>query len=422
MPTDSDTVALAPPRPTRAARPARAEHLPKKPALSVVVIDNPAELTPYLAGWDALAASALEPNVFYESWMLRPALEAYGKREDVRVVLVVADLPPESSHAPLVCGLFPLERRRRYKGLPVSALSLWRYVHCYLGTPLLHAAYARETLAAFLDFLASDHRASPLMEWTWVPGEGPFHRLLIELLAERRCPSLIEDTYSRALLAPRASARAYLEEVLSGERRRRLRKHEERLREQGTLEYAVLEQDGDVTTWLEDFLRLEAGGWKGREGTALQCSAVDRGFFLAIMGEAFRRGQLTMMALRLNGRPIAMLSDLLGGPGSFLFKLSFDETFAAFSPGALLEMEKIRRFHDQEEVRWSDSCNAPGPALLKDLWADRRVIETILTAPGKGPGPFVVATLPLLRWLRHKAGGLVRLFRRRPASQTGGTT
>jgi hypothetical protein len=353
--------------------------------------------------------------------MLCPALEAYGKDADVRIVLVVADLPPGSPHAPLVCGLFPLQRRRRYKGLPVSVLSLWRYVHCYLGTPLLHAAYARETLTAFLDFLAADRLGAALLEWTWIAGEGPFHRLLVELLAERRCPSLIEETYSRALLEPRASARAYLEEVLSGERRRRLRKHEERLREQGELEYAVLEPDGDVTTWLEDFLRLEASGWKGREGTALQCNEADRNFFLSIMGEAFRRGQLTMMALRLKGQPIAMLSDLCSGSGSFLFKLSFDESFAAFSPGALLELEKIRRFHEQTEVRWSDSCNAPGPALLKDLWADRRPIETILTAPGKGPGPFVVAVLPLLRWLRHKVAGFRNLFRHR-APRAGGTS
>jgi CelD/BcsL family acetyltransferase involved in cellulose biosynthesis len=419
MAADAERTAVCP----RQKPPARSAPagLPKKPAMKVVVVRDWAELAHYADAWDALAEAALEPNAFYESWLLRPALETYGRGHDLRVVLVLADLPAGSPHTPLLCGVFPLERRRSYKGLPVSVLALWKYVHCYLCTPLVRAAYARPCLEAFFSWLAHDRGGAPLLELRWVPGEGPFQRLLWELLEAQRQPAVIEDYFSRALLCPRDSAKAYLEETLSGERRRRLRKHEERLAEQGPLEYAELEAGADPGPWLDDFLRLEASGWKGQEGTALGCRDEDRRFFLTVMNEASRRGRLLMLALRLAGRPVALACDLLAGPGSYVYKLAFDEAHAACSPGALLELERLRRVHDRPELRWVDSCNAPGPALLKDLWADRRLVETVLIAPGKAPGHLVLAVLPLLRWLRRKAASPFRWLRRR-REKAGGPT
>ena len=390
--------------------------LPKKPGMKVVVVEDWAELAPYAPAWDALAAAAVEPNPFYESWMLRPALAEYGGEQGLRVVLVLADLPPGSPQAPLLCGLFPLQRRWSYKGLPASVLGLWKYVHCYLCTPLVHSAYARPCLEAFFDWLARDRQGASLLECGWVPGEGPFRRLLVEHLEEHPRATLLEETFTRALLIPRESAKAYLECTLSGERRRRLRKHEERLGESGPVEYALLEGASEAAAWLEEFLRLEASGWKGREGTALQCREADRRFFLAALTEAARRGRLMMLALRLGGRPVALACDLLCEQGSFVFKLAFDEAHAACSPGVLLELERLRWAHSRPDLRWVDSCNAPGPALLKDLWADRRVLQNLVVASGKAPGPFILALLPLLRWFRRKAVGVLGLFRRRRAA------
>jgi hypothetical protein len=386
--------------------------LPKKPAMKVVVVERWEELEPYVAAWEALAAAALEPNVFYEAWMLRPALEAFGQGR-LQVVLVLADLPPGSPHAPLLCGLFPLERRRTYKGFPAGTLALWRYVHCYLCTPLLHAAYARLSLDAFFTWLAQDRRGTPLLSCPWIPGEGPFQRLLAEYLEEKQTPVLVDELFTRAMLVPRDSAKKYLEETVSSERRRRLRRHEERLAEGGNLSYAELDAHGDVSGWLDDFLRLEASGWKGRAGTALGCQDVDRRYFLEIMTEAHRRGRLTMLALRQNGQSVASLCDLRCDQGSYVYKLAFDEAHGQCSPGVLLELERLRWVHDRQAIQWVDSCNAPGPALLKDLWAERRVLQSLLLAPGKAPGALAVALLPLLRWCRRQLRTVTHIFRRR---------
>jgi CelD/BcsL family acetyltransferase involved in cellulose biosynthesis len=377
--------------------------------MSVVVVDR-AGLSAHVPAWEALAASTLEPNVFYEPWMLLPALEAFGAGHDLLFVLVFSHNPVPKQAGPLLCGLFPLERLRRYKGFPVRALRLWQHAHCYLGTPLVRSAYARACLEAFFGWLAADRRGAAVLECLRLPGEGPFHQALVEHFAAHRTPALVVEWGTRPVLRPRADAQAYLAEALSGDKRKKLRRAEQRLRETGPVEYAALEAASDVEAWLEEFLRLEAGGWKGREGTALQCHPADRDFFLAVSREAFRRGRLMLLTLRCGGRPVAGLCNFLAGPVSFAFKVAFDEAYAAFSPGVLLELENVRRMHAQSGFLWQDSCTAPGPSMIDQLWLDRRVIQTLLVAPGKAPGAFVVAILPLLRWCRRRAAALTRFL------------
>ncbi|MBM4071700.1 MAG: hypothetical protein FJ271_22660 [Planctomycetes bacterium] len=94
-------------------------------AFTIVVARSIEELIPYADAWDDLARNALEPNVFYESWMLLPALRAY-KSPNVMVVLVFSNLAPQRHGKPLLCGLLPLERHR----YPfVHVLRLWNYIH-----------------------------------------------------------------------------------------------------------------------------------------------------------------------------------------------------------------------------------------------------------------------------------------------------
>ena len=51
---------------------------------SVVEIRDFKNLACLIPEWEKLAAAALEPNVFYEHWMLRPALEIFGAGRDIR--------------------------------------------------------------------------------------------------------------------------------------------------------------------------------------------------------------------------------------------------------------------------------------------------------------------------------------------------
>jgi len=360
---------------------------------SFTVVDDPAGLASHVAAWEDLAASAVEANVFYEPWMLLPALEAFAQKLALRFIFVYAERPGEPSR---LCGFFPFERTSRYKRLPLAHLRLWQHKHCYLGTPLLRQGYARQCLAALLDWIAADPLGTSFVEWGHVAGDGAFHEALTGALADTGRRSFVSQRSSRALLRPRRNSEAFLAEALPVKSRKEFRRLERRLAEQGEVRY--VEPGGAETEgWIQQFLALEAHGWKGRRGSAFDCTDANRGFFAAVVREAARRGRLTMLGLKIGDRPLALKCNLLAGAGSFAFKIAYDEAYARFSPGALLELENIRRFHARPGLQWMDSCADPEHFMANRLWLDRRTLVTMLTASGRTAGGFVVAALPLLR-------------------------
>jgi hypothetical protein len=116
---------------------------------------------------------------------------------------------------------------------------------------------------------------------------------------------------------------------------------------------------------------------------------------------AARKGKLQMLALRLDGRPVAMKMNLVGGEGAFAFKITFDEGFSRFSPGVLLELDNVERAHQLPALRWMDSCAAPNRFMINHLWPDRREMQTVFFSTGSRRGALTVAMIPLLHFLRR---------------------
>ncbi len=357
--------------------------------LSVRLLEDAAALAAHVSAWEDLAAHAVEPNPFYEPWMLLPALEAWGGGARLQIVLVYA--------GPELLALFPLERCSRYRGLPFPHVRLWKYVHRFLGTPLVRRGRASEALAALIDWLARDRRGAAAIEWGEVAGDGAFMAALGEVLDDGGNQAFRSYKRSRALLRRRADGEAYLREALPGTSRKEYRRLERRLGDAGPLHYEEL--DGGAA--IEAFLRLEAAGWKGERGSALGSSGAGRHVFTRAATAAAERGRLMMLALSVGGEPVAMKCNFLAGEGAFAFKIAYDERHARCSPGALLELENIRAFHRRPDLRWMDGCSAPEHFMLNRLWLDRRSLVDLITATGRAPGDFVVSSLPLLHWMRR---------------------
>jgi CelD/BcsL family acetyltransferase involved in cellulose biosynthesis len=377
--------------------------------IEFIVVENPAELGEHAVAWQELAGDALEANPFHEPWMLRPAIEAFGGDAQLRVVLAYArtthlSLPSRSRSA--LCGVFPLELRTHYRGLPLRHLAFWRHLHCFLGTPLLRRSSARDCLEAFFDWLGRDPLGASALEWELLGADGAFIRLLQNALRAKACASFVRETSSRATLRRLDSAHAYLKASVTGKGRHELRRLERRLAERGELRYAELGSGEDAEHWIEAFLSLEAAGWKGRAGTALASSVAGQQFFKRAALAAARQGRLMMLGLHLGAQPIALKCNFLAGEAGFTFKIAYDERFAAYSPGTLLELENIRRFHARPELAWMDSCAEQDHFTMNRLWLDRRPIVTMVTGARRVSSDLFVHSLPLLHWTRRMLRGM----------------
>jgi CelD/BcsL family acetyltransferase involved in cellulose biosynthesis len=369
------------------------------PAPAVVVLRGTSAIGEIVPAWDELAGAALEPNPFYESWMLRPAIEHLAAGQDIQLVTVWA--------GDKLGALLPVQRQRRYKGLPIRTLRAWRHRHCLLGTPLVRAEGEATYVAALVEWF---RKAASVVELDYLPADGPVYRLLT------RTPlaAVPWEGYERALFRRARDADTYVATAVSRQDRQEVRRRERRLAERGAVAHVTLRPGDSLERWLGELLQLEAGGWKGKQGSALACSESNRRFATEIFTAAYRRGRLHMVGLDLDGKPLARCSSILAGSGGYAFKTAYDEAFARFSPGVIVEVDRIRALHDSAEVQWMDSFTDAGNVVLNRLWNERLKIQGLVFATGT-LGRLALDTLPLLR--RAK-----RWFQRRKTSDSASRT
>jgi hypothetical protein len=122
-----------------------------------------------------------------------------------------------------------------------------------------------------------------------------------------------------------------------------------------------------------------------RETTALLIQALEG---------AAERGRLERLTLSLDGSPIAMLANFLCPPGSFSFKTAFDERYARFSPGVLLQRENLALL-DRADIDWCDSCASADHPMIDHVWRERRSIGRYSIGIG---GPLRRTAFRALSW------------------------
>jgi hypothetical protein len=247
--------------------------------MKVEVISG-ADLAGHIPAWEDLADSALEPNPFYEPCLLLPAARHLGAGKNLKFVLVFDNESGRCGGGSRLCGLFPFERIRPYMGLPVFGWKLWRHKHCPLAMPLLRKENAAEAMAAVFGWLQSREAGCDVLEMPYIPSDGSFGRLLVDQLHAMSIVPFLWEGYTRALFRPMENEERYFQVALSGKHRKAMRRRTELLSELGVLEFSVAQPDADIGSWIETFLRVEAGGWKGREGSAMACNEPDRKFFV----------------------------------------------------------------------------------------------------------------------------------------------
>ncbi|QOV95351.1 GNAT family N-acetyltransferase [Novosphingobium sp. ES2-1] len=327
------------------------------------------------AQWQALAESASTPNPFFEPWYLIPSLEAFDPQGTKRLLTV--EIGGE------LAALMPLTRPRRYGRWPLPHLASWLHPNAFLGVPLVRAGCERVFWQALLQWAdeAATREQALFLHLPAMPLEQPLTAALFELseLQGRKAALVMRE--QRAMLHSPLSPDLYLERALTGKKRKELRRQHARLAEQGALAFERQLDATDLESWIEQFLLLERRGWKGTSGSAMACASTTESLFRKALVEAAGIGRLERLALTLDGRPIAMLANFLTPPGSFSYKTAFDEDFARFSPGVLLQRENLALL-SRPDISWCDSCAAPDHPMIDSLWTERRPIGRISVAIG----------------------------------------
>jgi CelD/BcsL family acetyltransferase involved in cellulose biosynthesis len=320
-------------------------------------VDAPA----FRAAWELLVAQAAEPNPFFEPWLLIPALRQWGTGVTIKAWY----------HYGRLAGLLPMIADSDYYGHHVPHAAGWLHPNAFCGAPLILAGHEEAFWRAVLADCDRGSAMQLFLHLPKLPADGPALAALDRVLADRPRAHYTAEEESRAILTGGGTAAAYLASAMSAKKRKELRRQRTRLAEEGTLTVERTEGDQGLAAWAEEFLTLEAAGWKGAQGSALASAGGTRTFFAETLAGAAAAGRLERLALRLNGRAIAMLANFITAPGAYSFKTAFDEDHARFSPGMLLQLENLALL-ERAGIEWADSCAAQGHPMIERLWRDKR--------------------------------------------------
>ncbi|WP_129792802.1 GNAT family N-acetyltransferase [Sphingosinicella sp. CPCC 101087] len=361
--------------------PVRSERVPDSPPRRVpspqevrVLVRPAAALDGLAADWAELAAAAAEPNCYAESWFIAASLATLEKGRQVRLV--------EVRRGDQLIGIVPLALEDHYGRSPMRIVQNWWHHHMFLGTPLVRAGEEEVFWANLLGMLDEAAWAPNFLHVRGLVEDGPVHRGLRDAAAARGHASPIVHREIRALLASDLDSRTYYEQTVRAKKRKEIRRLRSRLDELGAVRFSRLTSADALGGWCDSFLALERSGWKGRAGTALACDAATDAFFRRAVAGAWSAGRLDFLRMDLDDRPIAMLVNFLAPPGSFSFKTCFDEEYARFSPGVLIQLENLAVL-DRHDTVWMDSCAVENHPMIDSLWSGRRrVVRTTVRLKG----------------------------------------
>jgi CelD/BcsL family acetyltransferase involved in cellulose biosynthesis len=342
--------------------------------------------------WRALAAEASEPNPFFEPEYVLSAAERLGGRH-----LGVAAVEGPGGWSACV----PVHRPRRWHRVPFGCVATWQHKYCFLGTPLVRPGVEEAAVTALIRELTRRPRIA-FVGFDLLADEGPVREALRRAIAGEGGGEVLVSGYERAVL--RRGDNGSGPGGVKGKHRRELDRKRRRLEDELGRPLQTIDRAGDEGA-VDDFLELEASGWKGRGGTAVASHQADAEFFRAVC-RAFRRlGRLRLLSLQTADRRVAMACNVTAQEGVFCLKIAFDERWRRFSPGAQLVVDHVAWLERERGVAWMDSCVQPENELVNRLWPDRRRIVTLAVPAGSASGRLARAAIAGAVRLREARGG-----------------
>jgi CelD/BcsL family acetyltransferase involved in cellulose biosynthesis len=319
--------------------------------------------------WDELAARAVEPNIFYEPTWLRAVSNHARDYRDAKMLLAW-DGPAKKR----LLGLMPVWTAWRALKLPLPVLVAWQ-PYAPLRTPLLDGKMTDAAVHGLIDAAVAAGAEALFLPLQTV--DGLALRALQRALKKRGFACEVENLRERARLNADADADTLLLGSLGAKKIKELRRQRNRLADHGEVSLKVFEKPAEVSAALENFLKLEASGWKGKRGTALVQNAGDAAFIREAARGLAARGEFEVLALDVGKHTAASCLVIKGGRQAYFFKLAHDEREAKNSPGVQITLDLTRRLCADRKIEEVDSTADSNHPMIDHIWRDRLALGDV---------------------------------------------
>ena len=341
----------------------------------------PSELTStQIAAWSECAALALEPNPFFEPQWLVPALRYLEDPSPTKLVFV--------EHKGAISACVPVVEVTANQASLTAATTnhsglktMVARTAVSLGTPLVTAHGGQEALACLMAGVTAEARdqSARLVIMEWMAYDGPVASMLKAVALKAQTPLIEFDVWKRGFLTRRDLVEEdYWLRGIGKNRRRSIRQHRERLK--SVLGMSPLFRVRTDIAAVDEFLGLEASGWKAREpqGRALGQEAGATRFFETVCERYLKDDRMYFFSLEGADQSIAMICCVRAGEGLFAYKTAYDEDFASYGPGVEVFLAAMDYFARHSDARFFDTCSARENQHLLGLFPDERTMATVM--------------------------------------------
>ncbi|VAV87555.1 hypothetical protein MNBD_ALPHA08-1394 [hydrothermal vent metagenome] len=328
--------------------------------------------------WDTLSDNALMPSISHTRCWLAPMFEHFDQK-NTRLITV----GQQQLHA-----IAALKKMALPSQIPVPIAQTWNNGFLFSGTPLISGDNPQAALTDLLAGARAELGAKAVL-FRKVQRHAGFDNLLKAMDNASIAGHHLFNTHERAALICNSTYDQWFAENFSRKRRKEYRRLRNRLAEKGDLKTIVWQPGDPVKPWLEEFLQLEAAGWKGRHGTAIARNKEQTAHLRHALPQLAQNGSLLFWKVTLDQKPIALLFGFLENKQVWLGKMAFDETLSQYSPGVLIILEATADLLGRKNIDLVDSSADPDHPMINNIWRDRvQVADYLIATPGTSPATF----------------------------------
>ena len=335
-----------------------------------------------IEAWTSCARSALVPNPFFEPECQLPADQFHvdgGSNCELLVAEhdgeIVACVPMHTVES----GMGPIRRRTAH------SRSVWTPV-CF-GALLLSPKPEEHSVLSLLSAMRywSQKGGPGIAVFDWIDDDAAgTGGQLREACKEQGVPLFIRRTWQRPV-ARRSNTSLTLTESMSPDSRRKLERNQRRLEAAlgGTMK--LVNRSNDPLA-VNEFLKLESSGWKGREGNAYAVRPETEQWFRSLCSNFAALGRLQLLALEVAGRTVVMQCWITSGDVAYGLRIGHDAELSTYGPGRLMHVAAIDHLNSIG-INLADPCaspsdTSPGNSVLTGLYKQHRPMATFMIATG----------------------------------------
>ena len=317
--------------------------------------------------WRALAARAAPARFIHAfEWHMAYLQHLAEDAQAIRYVSLFA-------HGQAV-AIFPLRHvRRSVGGIRLSLWELPTHPHLILCEPLLAPECSGNDLFQQIATILGRHAKLPwdALHLPNLPDDSP---ALWSLRAGPPIGTHLERTGQSMYFRCTDLATALTN--CSGQFKRNLRRQGKLLARRGAVSVTFARAGNELDAAFEDFLRIEASGWKGTAGraTAIGLHPHLRDFYGELKTRFAATNTCLIALLKVDGVAIAAQFCLFAGQTLSIQKIAYDETWRAEAPGSQLLLKMIEYCCAEPGIRHLSLVTAPDWAVgrwnpeIQDVW------------------------------------------------------